>query len=231
MEEQNINQQSVQLSEKVDSSEKRGVTKIDLKSHSIIMLMGPTNSGKTKFSDTVLTHAFGFFGSSYRFLSSDDFRRKLLQDYDADEYSYSMDEASEQAFKLLSAELEAYTSYPINCEFVVVDTRGFDARFREYVSKVARDNQYNLVGILFDYKTFDEYSLGAEDTRSLEIIRNDVSKFRRLVMPEVKSKDFSQLYRIRHKDDWEKTCCVTINNSMEYSLVGPIPVKEGGKLS
>ncbi|WP_144526428.1 ATP-binding protein, partial [Bacillus pumilus] len=84
------------------------------------------------------------------YLSSDRIRQEVLG-YDYDKYDQVMLEASEQAFHLLFERLKMVTSFPVNADFVVVDTTGLAEDFREKVREIARSNHYNLEVIVFDY--------------------------------------------------------------------------------
>ncbi len=123
--------------------------------HTIFMLVGPTECGKTTFAKEVLMPRLSFedeqknVKANVQYISSDSIRQELLG-YDYDKYDQVMLEASEQAFQLLYEKLRLVTSFPINAEFVVVDTTGLTEDFRSKVRDIAAENNYRLEVILFD---------------------------------------------------------------------------------
>jgi predicted kinase len=66
-------------------------------------------------------------------------------------------EASDQAFHMLFERLKTVTSFPINAEFIIVDTTGLAEAFRLKVCDIASENNYNIEVILFDYKEREDY--------------------------------------------------------------------------
>src|SRR5579875_2105939 len=125
--------------------------------HTIFVLIGPTECGKSTFTREVLLPQLriGDFDKNFKMnvqvISSDDIRRELLG-HDYDKHDKIMMEASAQAFDLIEKRLEAVTSFPINAEFVIVDTKGLSEEFRKQVCDIAKKNQYNVEAIVFDYR-------------------------------------------------------------------------------
>ncbi|UFJ41725.1 ATP-binding protein [Brevibacillus humidisoli] len=156
--------------------------------HTVFLLVGPTECGKSTFSDKVLVPQLQFYdpAKNYRtnvqVISSDDIRREILG-YAYDKDDAVMMEASEQAFDLLECKLRAVTSFPINAEFVVVDTKGLSEEFRNQVCHIAEQNNYHVEVILFDYKDAGEYYL--EETKNRSLIAKDVRRLRMEVMPSL----------------------------------------------
>lgn len=79
---------------------------IQTKVHTILMLIGPTECGKTTFAREVLIPGLRFadetknYRANVQYISSDSIRQELLG-ADLDKYDQVMLEASEQAFQLL----------------------------------------------------------------------------------------------------------------------------------
>ena len=127
---------------------------IQTKVHTIFMLIGSTECGKTTFAKEVLIPGLRFTDESrnvkanVQYFSSDSIRQEVLG-YEYDKYDQVMLEASEQAFHLLFEKLKMATSFPVNAEFVVVDTTGLAEEFRAKVREIAQANNYNLEVILF----------------------------------------------------------------------------------
>ena len=131
---------------------------IKTQTHTIIMLVGPSGSGKSAFAKNVLIPGLEKpidptknFKPNVQYISSDNIRRELLG-FQADKFDSIMTESSDQAFKLLFTKLDMVTSYPVNAEFIIVDTTGLSEPFRNQVLDVAEKNNYNIDAIIFDYK-------------------------------------------------------------------------------
>ncbi|MEH7387941.1 metallophosphoesterase, partial [Bacillus sp. JJ1521] len=176
--------------------------KIETKLHTIYMLIGPTECGKTTFAKNVLIPHLQFFDeeknyrSNVQYLSSDEIRQEILG-FPYDKYDSMMMESSAQAFDLLFHKLRAVTSFPVNADFVVVDTTGLSDDFRKKVTAIAKENHYRLEAIAFDYKNIKDYY--ASD-RSKKVIATHVNRMRRDVLPTLRRSDFDDIHRIREKN-------------------------------
>jgi len=84
--------------------------------HTVLVLVGPTECGKSTFAREVLVpqlrveEADKHFHMNVQVLSSDDIRRELLG-FDYDKHDRMMLEASAQAFDLLEKRLEVATRF------------------------------------------------------------------------------------------------------------------------
>ncbi|WP_438732992.1 metallophosphoesterase [Enterococcus sp. AZ128] len=189
--------------------------KIITKVHTIFLLIGPTESGKTTFAKEVLMPQLAFqeeqknFQTNIQHLSSDDMRRELLgRDYD--KYAASMLEASGVTFPYLKTKLDFLTSYPINAEFVIVDTIGLAEDFRQEIKTIADKNNYRVEAVVFDYPRADFYA----SERSKVLITKHVDRFKREVLPKLAKEDYDAVHRIKQKD-FQKFC-VEVDNKEEY---------------
>jgi hypothetical protein len=117
-----------------------------------------------------------------------------------------MTESSEQAFKMLFTKLDMVTTYPINAEFVILDTTGLSEEFRNQVLDVAEKNNYNVDAIIFDYKKVDEYkkTFKSDKFKGSEangrIVANHVKRLRTEVMKTMKRGKYSRITKIKSKD-------------------------------
>ncbi|MFF2480071.1 metallophosphoesterase [Paenibacillus sp. NPDC058071] len=170
--------------------------------HTIFMLVGSTECGKTTFAKEVLIPGLRFedanrnVRANVQYLSSDQIRQEVLG-YEYDKYDQVMLESSEQAFHLLFERLKMATSFPINAEFVVVDTTGLSEDFRAKVKEVAYQNNYNLEVIVFDYRKREDYY--ASD-RSKKLITNHINRLKRDVLGALPREDYGKIHKVRAKD-------------------------------
>lgn len=206
--------------------------KITTKVHTIFLLIGPTESGKTTFTKEVLMPQLAFqddqknFQANIHHLSSDDMRRELLgRDYD--KYAASMMEASGVAFPYLSAKLEFLTSYPINAEFVVIDTIGLGEDFRQEIKAIADKKQYRVEAVVFDYPREDFYA----SERSKVLITKHVDRLKREVLPKLAKEDYAAIHRIKQKDfqkisvevdNKEAYLATLLSNQQDYAVIGDV---------
>lgn len=206
--------------------------KITTKVHTIFLLIGPTESGKTTFAKEILMPQLFFrdkqknFETNIHHLSSDDMRRELLgRDYD--KYAASMLEASGVTFPYLKAKLDFLTSYPINAEFVVVDTIGLAEDFRQEVKEIADKNHYRVEAIVFDYPREEFYA----SERSKVLITKHVDRLKREVLPKLAKEDYAATHRIKQKDFQEisvevegkaEYLATLLSNQRDYAVIGDV---------
>lgn len=175
---------------------------IRTKVHTIFMMVGATESGKTTFAKNVLIPQLKFedasknFKSNVQYISSDEIRQEILG-HNYHKHSQIMLESSQQAFHMLFEKIKAVTSFPIQAEFVIVDTIGLAEEFREEVQKIAKENGYHLEIVLFDYKNTKEYY---SSDCSRKIIAHHVSRLKKEVMSKIHRAKYNQIHRIRARD-------------------------------
>jgi predicted kinase len=166
------------------------------------MLIGSTECGKTTFANEVLMPQLRFrddakgLKANVQYLSSDSIRQEILG-YDYDKYDQVMLEASSQAFRLLFEKLRLVTTYPINAEFIVVDTTGLADDFRAKVREIAHENNYNLEVILFDYRKREDYYASE---RSKKLITSHINRLRKEVLGSLSKERYSKIHKVRAKD-------------------------------
>nr|WP_232243020.1 metallophosphoesterase [Paenibacillus sp. GSMTC-2017] len=206
------------------------------------MLIGSTECGKTTFAKEVLIPQLRLEDDSrnvrtnVQYLSSDSIRQDLLG-YDYDKYDRVMLEASSHTFQLLFERLKLVTSFPINAEFVVVDTTGLAEDFRNKVRDVARESNYNLEVILFDYRKRDHYYASE---RSKKLITQHLTRLRKDVLPVLTREGYGKVHKVRAKDfyladenlpnraykvmveDWETYLSTVLPQENNYIVVGDV---------
>lgn len=214
---------------------------IRTKVHTIFLLIGSTECGKTTFAEKVLMPALRFedaargVRSNIQYLSSDRIRQEVLG-YDYDKYDQNMLEASGQAFHLLFERLKMVTSFPVNAEFAVVDTTGLAEDFRQKVREIAEQNHYNVEVILFDYRNRGDYYASE---RSKRLITTHINRLKKEVLGSLAREGYAKVHRVRAKDfllpggeanpdyrvvieDLEDYLDTVLPQGQEYILIGDV---------
>lgn len=185
---------------------------IDLKLHTVVLLIGPTNSGKSYWSRNHLIpglkEAFQTASAGthmpapvIHYVSSDDIRREILADPNAHKYDTRMMQVSDKAFKTLHQRLETAMTWPHNAQFIVIDTTGLAEGFRKEIIAEARAGQYNVAAVIFDYKDADEYLKHVpEDTKDKRILYKHLEKLRKDVWRTINRDTYDQIFKIKSKD-------------------------------
>ncbi|MCM3786455.1 metallophosphoesterase [Neobacillus mesonae] len=175
---------------------------INSKMHTIFLLAGPTECGKTTFAKEVLIPGLRYEDTSrhyianIQYLSSDAIREELLG-HAYDKYDSLMLEASGQAFELLYQRLHLVTSFPINADFIVVDTTALSPEFRSKVRDIAKENNYRIEVILFDYRIREDYFASE---RSKKLISTHVTRLKKEVLPVITREGYDAIHRIKAKN-------------------------------
>ena len=167
--------------------------------HTVVILVGPSQSGKSTWTENFV-EKIKAKNSQLRatVLSSDEIRREILGK-DLERYNPEMLEASEAAFDLLFSRLASVTRFPINNEFVIVDTTGLDPDFRFKVADIAKQNNYRVCVVLFDYST-NEYFKDIEGLTKT-IVSKHVEAFKQRVLPGIKRKSYDYSFSVKSKSD------------------------------
>ncbi|SFF07577.1 Calcineurin-like phosphoesterase [Paenibacillus catalpae] len=174
------------------------VTKI----HTIFLMIGSTECGKSTFANEILIPGLQFqdaergIKSNIQYLSSDAIRQEMLG-FDYDKYDRIMLEASDQTFQLLFTKLKLVTSFPVNAEFVILDTTGLADDFRARVREIAHENNYNVEVILFDYRNRSDYYASE---RSKKLITAHINRLKTDVLRSLSKEGYSAVHKIRAKD-------------------------------
>jgi predicted kinase len=179
--------------------------KIQTKLHTVFILVGPSMCGKTTFSKQFelvlnfqLMKAGLAAGSKVVNLNSDAERMNVLDDLSLHRYAPVMMEASEAAFNVMMAKFKAAIAFPINSEFVIVDTTGMNDTFRKEIRKLAEENEYRTELITFEYPNYQYWSESNEEEK--RVVESSAKRFKQSVLPNLGRKDHDDCIRIRERD-------------------------------
>ena len=149
--------------------------------HTIFLTIGASNSGKSYYCKNYLIPQLEKLSPigdrknvHIAYLSSDDIRREILGE-NFDKYHPAMLAASKPAFDLLFQKMKSAMTFPVNTEFIIVDTKGTNEVFREKVYALAENFGYGVVPIIFNYSDYDEFSKYAPIN---QITMKDIKKTR-----------------------------------------------------
>lgn len=172
---------------------------LDIGTHTIIILTGPSQCGKSTWAKTFKNKVIEINNNlRTNIISSDEIRHEILGQQ-LHRYDPRMLEVSEAAFDLLFEKLKAATRFPVNNEFIIIDTTGLDENFREKVISIAKENNYRTAIVMFDYPTSDYFdSLSASDKK---IVAKHVDTFKKKVLPKIKRKQFNYNFSIKGKTE------------------------------
>lgn len=185
--------------------------------HTVYLLCGPTMCGKSTFAWELhdLVKAMGLRAAVVssdqareHYLSLSQFRRDDEEERGDDRHSTGMLAVSRQAFESLFIEYKNLVSYPVNCEVIVVDTTGFNEGFRKDICKVAKENNYRVELVTFEYKTREEYlphdDYSTEDEKVLsqrkerdKIILQSLDTYRKRILPNLPARDYDARIRVK----------------------------------
>jgi predicted kinase len=186
----------------IKSPIKSDVTQIELRMNTIVFLIGPSGCGKTHFTENKLIpelHAQG--DVKIHHVASDEIRREILGDQTLSKKDAKMLHASKPAFELLDARVRALTSYPVNADFVVIDSTGLSKDFRDSVKRIADDNNYNIAVVMFDYKGRQPYyDFLSDDEESKAVTSRQIKHMREKTFSEVSKKTFNNITKIKSHD-------------------------------
>lgn len=175
---------------------------LELNMHSIILMVGPSGSGKSTLIENNIIPGIKKFGDdiSIHHVSSDSIRRELIGDDTISKSDPRMLSVSGQAFDLLDAKVKVLTSYPVNSNFVIVDSTGLNDKFRNSIKQIAKDNNYSLTVVMFDYKgraPYTEFLTGEESKRTT---LTQLDHMRKNVMRDVCKKNYKHIFKVSNRN-------------------------------
>lgn len=206
--------------------------KITLLPNSCVVLIGPSHSGKSTKAIEIKNYLESI-GKTCQIISSDNYRRELLHlPKDAPIPTSTGFAISEVAFKKLKADLDFYMSHPCNTDVVIIDTTGLDKSFREDIARIAKDQSYANIAIVFQLSKntlFDRvYGEADEVSHKKFYIEKQLTRLKEKVLPFFNKHDYISTYRIddKKKDGIEfeykdSTRVLTLSEG-KYAIYGDI---------
>lgn len=179
------------------------------------MTIGPSNCGKSYLCENILMPFLKGIDVHAKYLSSDSIRRDLLG-ADLHKHDFNMMAASKGAFNIIHNNLDQYTSYPINVPVVVIDATNLSKTGRSFILDVAEKNNYNLVGLFFDYKDVDDYTKYVDDATDKRAIFTMVKALKKGVEREIDKSKFKGFYKIDSIDFSELEFRYTESSAGKY---------------
>lgn len=211
----------------VEKQPRTDIKQLTFKLHSIIMLIGPYNSGKTAFAmeQMMIQLKMAETGSKKLKIAYIGIEQILTELFDDDITTKSQTEINEylgQANDIVYSKLKSFTAYPVNSDFIVLDTTGLDSNFRDEIAKIAEDNHYNLSAILFDFKDPKEHlSAGPGQVKEMRRLKSGgLSKSSFSTIETITSKDFEQ-YEIV-VEDYDEYQQYILPYGPDYVVIGDI---------
>lgn len=171
---------------------------INLKLHTILMTIWPTNSGKSVYCENILLPQLKDLWLNIQYISSDELRRELLGE-NLDKRDRRMLASSKETFTLLFEKIRVVTSYPINADIVVVNTLGLNQMFRDKIIEITKANNYYLDVLLFDYKNKNDYLINT-DTLNKKLLFRHIERLKKDTLKEIKKSVYHNVYRLKEND-------------------------------
>jgi hypothetical protein len=163
-----------------------------IKPHTIYILVGPSNCGKSIFASNVKLECKNRHETCV-IISSDDCRRELLCTMMFGKMHPAMIPVSSQAFDLLATKVDLHSQYPVNTSVIVVDSTGLDRKFQDSIIETAKKNNYNVELVLFDYNSRSDYFTDNMSEKQRETTKRHLDKFRKKVLPNLPNVDKTRI--------------------------------------
>lgn len=207
-------------------------SEIKLKLNTIVFLVGPSGAGKTFFvKNNLIPSLETVKGVGVSHISSDDIRRELIGDVNASKNDPRMSQVSKQAFMLLESKVRAFTTYPVNTDFVIVDTTGLNKDFRDSIKDIAAENNYHFVVVMFDYKGKEMYIKNLSDEESISVTHRQLKYMRETVLRDISKKNYKTIFKIKSHDfdsykisisDHAELMDCVLPTGQEYVIIGDV---------
>lgn len=214
---------------------KEDMVKLSFKLHSIILLVGPDCSGKTRFVMEQLMPQLkmaqtGQKRISISHLDIDQISKELLDNPFALKTEREFIQIEEQAKDILFNKVKNCAAYPVNTDFIIVDTIGLDSDFRAEILKLGEENHYHVSVLVFDFDDKKEYS-DIEGGIRREASLKQLKDLRRVLSGGMSKKDYESIQTIVSKkffqyeitiEDYSAYDQFILPDGPEYVIIGDI---------
>lgn len=195
----------------------------------IVLLVGPTRCGKSTFAQKLAAQ----YPGDARILSSDGLRKfhqtgvyKEADDIYEDNNTELM-EMSRAAFSTLEHLLTTWTTFPVNAEFIIVDSTGLQEDFRNQIFEIGVKNHYNVDLVYFDYSLRD-YRVAADTDLKKFVIDKHIKVMKQDVLPRLSKSRYHQAIKVssRNTNNWEDLTVEMAAHVDDYTFEheGPVSV-------
>jgi len=155
--------------------------KINLKLNHVYMMVGPSCCGKSYLSKKIKEHCIKKYKKDYvKIISSDEWRRFTLRQ-DFHKHDPRMLAASSAAFSYLEHDLITSLKYPQSLynKIIIVDTTGLNKEFRTKIDFIAKNHQYGVGVILFNFDNKEDYYTYLTEKEDKNVISFQIKKFKK----------------------------------------------------
>ena len=176
---------------------------IVLRPNIVLTLIGPSHSGKSYYAKQIQEYLTSI-NKTCKIISSDELRKEMLHiDQTAEIPTAAGFAISDVVFKKLRADLNFYMTHPCNTDVIIVDTTGLDKSFREDIAKLAKEQSYANIAILFQLSKNTLFSRIAENSVDANhkrfYIEKQLTRLKEKVLPYFNKHDYMSVYRIDDK--------------------------------
>lgn len=198
----------------------RDMVTLSFKLHTIILLVGPDCAGKTCFVMEQLMPQLkmaqiGLKKIIIADVELDQIAKGLLDNPFANKNDREFIQIAEQSQDILFSHVKNFASYPVNADFIIIDSTGLDPDFRTEILRIAEENNYNVSALIFDFNNKKEY---CKTNESHSVIREASPKqlkdLRRTLSGGLSKKDYESVQTIVSKDFFQYE--IVIENYSSY---------------
>lgn len=207
-------------------------TKIQFKPFTVVLTCGPSGVGKSYLTKSLMKHIEDFNEDyvkagvdpnyntplDYVYLSSDEFRYKLLNKKDTNVHKFDpqMSHVSSQAFQLIESHLTTSISYPVNKHLVFIDSTALNKEWRLKIINICKSHNYNVDLLLFDFENRKDFHTFSSNKR---ITEEGIKRFYENVLPDLEKHQYNNIIRIKSREDLNSVTKDNIIEKDTYSLL------------
>lgn len=187
-----------------------------LNPYTLIMMVGPSCCGKSRMATWISEQIRLMHNMTSVVISSDNLRRELLCDFTIHKMSPKMMPVSKEAFALLEVKVNLHLTFPVNTQFIFVDSTGLDSALRMRLNESAKANGYNTQMIVFNIPE-DELMMNVAECGGIPAVSMKHQKtLEKNVLPNINEKYWDKIHIIKSRKDAE-------NISKSFQINDPNP--------